>query len=208
MDNNSSRNNSVSCADLQEMLVAVKMEDGPPGLLSLDQLGMGSRRSSCCSSAVSSVDYTSGGDEETYGSCTSSANTITTTATSSSSSSSFGKRRKTSRLDSPNSPVFDVALLVDAIHREIDGGSEDYNEDDDGNNSDDDTFCFVDISESAPASTAFHPNLADEEDLNGFSSSFSKLTRTTTTLPRTTLGKRSRGLVRSQTISTDLCMLG
>ena len=134
-----------------------------------------------------------------------------------------GKRRKTSRDDSPKSSVFDVATLVDAIHREVEGPEEivsaptsssrstifssPLTADDRGDEeSDDYNFAFVDISEAAPA----------REEL-GFPclDGLSKKAPKDSSLPTLTrrpsggaLGKRSRGLVRSQTVAIDLCLLG
>ena len=57
----------------------------------------------------------------------------------------IGKRRKMSKTDSPNSSCFDVATLIDAIHREVEGDDVSKPEPIDSSFGDD--FCFIDISE-------------------------------------------------------------
>ena len=135
-----------------------------------------------------------------------------------------GKRRKTSRDDSPKSSVFDVATLVDAIHREVEGpeeivsaptsssrstifSSSPLNADDRGDDSDDYNFAFVDISEAAPPASGElgFPCLDGLSKKAPKDSSLPTLTRRPS---GGALGKRSRGLVRSQTVAIDLCLLG
>jgi len=154
-----------------------------------------------------------------------------------------GKRRKMSKTDSPNpssspsSPsttkhCFDVATLMDAIHREVifdayaesmrsfsqlqQESKEDEEEARVSEDSDEDDFTFIDISETPPEEednlnfgfpTLFSPprplsprsssNNNDEEDQPKRRGSGSAL-----------LGKRSRGLTRSQTVSSNLCLMG
>lgn len=116
----------------------------------------------------------------------------------------LGKRRKVSRADSPSSSVFDVASLVEAIHREVDGSNSTplgsssplrmQGEDDDG-----DTFDFIDISDMAPTEELDVPSL---DGLDISPSPMRPLSK------RGSLGKRSRGLVRSQKGMMDLCHWG
>ena len=120
-----------------------------------------------------------------------------------------GKRRKMSRADSPKSSSFDVASLVEAIHREFEDSPAPLeglalqgqgHQDEDSPSCDDDDFGFFDISEAAPQ-LAF-PTLDDDLDATSPMPTLDKRPS------GGSLGKRSRGLVRSQTVAIDLCLMG
>jgi hypothetical protein len=106
----------------------------------------------------------------------------------------FGKRRKMSKTDSPNSSCFDVAQLLESIHDEVNGEDvtpqckqvsipfvEKLNFVSFGG----DDFDFIDIPETPNPETTPQPPV----------------------FKRGSLGKRSRGLGRSQTIKMGLCNL-
>ncbi|CAB9530899.1 expressed unknown protein [Seminavis robusta] len=105
-----------------------------------------------------------------------------------------------SKTDSPNSSTFDVATLIDAIHREVEGDDTLPSEEEpkvDGSQWPSSTslkfyddFDFIDFGDTA------------EEQVVVSAPEQPKLEK------RGSLGKRSRGLGRSQTIKTCLCLLG
>lgn len=114
-----------------------------------------------------------------------------------------GKRRKMSKTDSPNSSCFDVAQLIDSIHLEVEGDvclgqpkdqlstppSPEENRPTVSFSADD--FDFIDIPETPVAEEPLAlPELPQFEERRG------------------SLGKRSRGLARSQTFKTGLSLLG
>lgn len=129
--------------------------------------------------------------------------------------SNFGKRRKMSRNDSPNSSMFDVSQLAAALADEetttssfpaitscsLKKTSQKANNDTtSADDSSDDAFGFYDVFDDVPS----FPNLDTDEDQLVTSSG---VTNTPFIEKCGSLGKRSRGLFRSQAVTSNLCAL-
>ena len=117
---------------------------------------------------------------------------------------SIGKRRKMSKNDSPNSSCFDVAQLLESIHREVEG--EEYASSPD---------CSAELlTSTATPNESSNPFVSFAGDDFDFFIDIPETPVLEEKRPeppifkRGSLGKRSRGLGRSQTIKKGLCMLG
>jgi hypothetical protein len=123
-----------------------------------------------------------------------------------------GKKRKISRTDSPNSSTFDLGELLDAIHREVEGEdvlpTKEYLTVGPSRIALYDDFDFIDISETPSSEYLAPPSLSIPPltDLQVVQPNESP--KQCALVKQSPLGKRSRGLGRSQTITTGLCQLG
>ena len=191
-NNSNSSESSVDVVGKGCYLTATAL--GPPELVSLGDN----------SELSSSSSYSSFGALAGEGSCSNSPS-ANAAVEEEAAASNFGKRRKTSRADSPSSSVFDVASLVDAIHREVEGPFVAHQADN-ANTTDgdgDDTFAFIDIFESEAA-----PERLGVPCLDGLKEASPSMPTLNRRPSGGALGKRNRGLVRSQTVAIDLCLLG
>jgi hypothetical protein len=121
-----------------------------------------------------------------------------------------GKKRKMSRTDSPNSSTFDVAQLLDAIHREVQGEDElltkQYLTEGPAKIALYDDFDFIDFPET-PSEYMAAPSLPLLTELTVVPPE-SPSPKQGGLVKQSSLGKRSRGLGRTQTIRAGLCQLG
>jgi hypothetical protein len=129
----------------------------------------------------------------------------------------FGKRRKMSRNDSPNSSMFDVAALAAALDDEATDSSSEEGSDSGTSSSShssssspsssEPAFDFYDVFD-APEMPSLDFDDSAKDNKKGSTPASPGLTKKLPFLEkRASLGKRSRGLQRSQTVTCDLCTL-